>query len=196
MSRHHLAQINVARLRAPIDAPETADFVAALAPVNADADAAPGFVWRLQTESGDATGVQVSDDPLLIVNLTVWESVEALEAFAYRQAAHLAVLRRRREWFERHIEAPTALWWVAAGHIPTLDEALDRLATLRAREARHRRHSRFASASPGCNHSSFDAGSCQGCNVSGRLAPTVEGEYRGGVRELGYRRPARTGPRT
>ena len=74
----------------------------------------------------------MSDDPLLIVNLTVWESIEALEAFAYRQAAHLAVLRRRREWFERHTEAPTALWWVAAGHIPTLDEALDRLATLRA----------------------------------------------------------------
>ena len=113
MNRHHLAQINVARLLAPIDAPETADFVAALAPVNAQADAAPGFVWRLQTESGDATAVQASDDPLLIVNLTVWESVEALEAFAYREASHLAVLRRRREWFERHTEAPTALWWVA-----------------------------------------------------------------------------------
>jgi Domain of unknown function (DUF3291) len=133
VSRHHLAQINVARLRAPIDAPETADFVAALAPVNADADAAPGFVWRLQTESGDATAVRAFDDPLLIVNLTVWESVEALEAFAYREASHLAVLRRRREWFERPAEAATALWWVPAGHVPTLDEALDRLAVLRAR---------------------------------------------------------------
>jgi phosphoglycolate phosphatase-like HAD superfamily hydrolase len=128
----YLAQINVARLLTPIDAPETADFVAALAPVNARADAAPGFVWRLQTESGDATSVQVFDDPLVIVNLTVWESIEALEAFAYREASHLAVLRRRREWFERAAEAATALWWVPSGHIPGVDEALDRLATLRA----------------------------------------------------------------
>ena len=132
MSRHQLAQINVARLLAPIDAPETADFVTALAPVNAQADGAPGFVWRLQTESGDATAVRASDDPLVIVNLTVWESVEALEAFAYREASHLAVLRRRREWFERATEAVTALWWVPTGHLPTVDEALDRLALLRA----------------------------------------------------------------
>ena len=132
MSRHQLAQINVARLLAPIDAPETADFVTALAPVNAQADSAPGFVWRLQTESGDATAVRASDDPLVIVNLTVWESVEALEAFAYREASHLAVLRRRREWFERATEAVTTLWWVPTGHLPTVDEALDRLALLRA----------------------------------------------------------------
>ena len=132
MSSHQLAQINVARLLAPIDAPETADFVAALEPVNGRADRSPGFVWRLQTESGDATSVQAFDDPLVIVNLTVWESIEALEAFAYREASHLAVLRRRREWFERHTEAPTALWWVPTGHIPTVAEALDRLAGLRA----------------------------------------------------------------
>ena len=132
MSSHQLAQLNVARLLAPIDAPETAGFVASLEPVNARADTAPGFVWRLQTESGDATAVRASDDPLLIVNLTVWDSVEALEAFAYREASHLAVLRRRREWFERPTEASTVLWWVARGHVPTLDEALDRLAVLRA----------------------------------------------------------------
>jgi phosphoglycolate phosphatase-like HAD superfamily hydrolase len=132
VSSHQLAQINVARLLAPIDAPETADFVAALEPVNGRADRSPGFVWRLQTESGDATSVQALDDPLVIVNLTVWESIEALEAFAYREASHLAVLRRRREWFERHTEAPTALWWVPTGHIPTVAEALDRLAGLRA----------------------------------------------------------------
>ena len=136
MSRHQLAQINVARLLAPIDAPETADFVAALEPVNARADAAPGFVWRLQTESGDATAVQAFDDPLVIVNLTVWESVEALEAFAYRDEARTSPCcgggasgssgtpRRRR---------PSG--GSPAGHIPTVDEALDRLATLRARRA-------------------------------------------------------------
>ena len=103
MSRHQLAQINVARLLAPIDAPETADFVAALAPVNARAEESPGFVWRLQTESGDATAVRASDDPLLIVNLTVWDSVEALEAFdasgfaAFAQAwmARDALVERR-----------------------------------------------------------------------------------------------------
>ena len=76
--------------------------------------------------------MQAFDDPLVIVNLTVWESIEALEAFAYREASHLAVLRRRREWFERHTEAPTALWWVPTGHIPSVAEALDRLALLRA----------------------------------------------------------------
>ncbi len=146
--------------------------------------------------------VQAFDDPLVIVNLTVWESIEALEAFAYREASHLAVLRRRREWFERHTEAPTALWWVPTGHIPTVAEALDRLALLRAEgpsaraftfRERFPRPERLRVDSGSC---SLDARSCQGCNVSGRLAPTVEGEYRGGVRELGYRRPARTGLRT
>ena len=129
---HHLAQINVARLRAPLEAPETAGFVAALAPVNARADAAPGFVWRLQTEAGDATAIEVSDDPLVIVNLTVWESIEALEAFAYREQSHLAVLRRRREWFESHAAPHTALWWVPAGETPSLEDALERLDELRA----------------------------------------------------------------
>jgi len=131
VSGHRLAQINVARLLAPLDAPETADFVAALGPVNARADMAPGFVWRLQTEAGDATAVKATDDPLVIVNLTVWESIDALEAFAYREAAHLSVLRRRREWFERNSEAATALWWVPAGELPTLADALHRLSVLR-----------------------------------------------------------------
>lgn len=129
---HHLAQINVARLRAPIDAPETAAFVAALDPVNARADASPGFIWRLQTEAGNATAVHAFDDPLVIVNLSVWASIEALEAFAYHDETHRAVLRRRNEWFERHHEAHTALWWVVPGALPTVAEAVDRLAYLRA----------------------------------------------------------------
>ncbi len=98
MSDHHLAQINVSRLLAPIDAPETADFVAALDPVNARADGASGFVWRLQTDEGNATSVRAFDDPLVIVNVSVWESIEVLEAFAYRDDGHRAVLRRRRRW--------------------------------------------------------------------------------------------------
>jgi hypothetical protein len=131
VSAHHLAQVNVARLLAPIDAPEIAEFVAALDPVNARADAAEGFVWRLKTEEGNATAVHAFDDPLVIVNLTVWESIEALEAFAYRDGAHAAVLRRRREWFERPVEAHTALWWVPAGTRPTVVDAVARLAHLR-----------------------------------------------------------------
>ena len=132
MSGHHLAQINVARLRSPIDAPEAAGFVAALDSVNALADRAPGFVWRLQTEDGNATGVRAVADPLVIVNVSVWESIESLEAFAYRDEAHKTVLRRRREWFERPLEAHTALWWIPAGSIPSVADAVARLEHLRA----------------------------------------------------------------
>jgi hypothetical protein len=128
---HHLAQVNVARLRAPIDSPETRAFVAALDPVNARADASPGFVWRLQTEDGNATAIQPFDDPHVIVNLSVWTSIEALEAFAYHDEGHRAVLKRRGEWFERHREAHTALWWIPQGTIPTIADAVDRLAYLR-----------------------------------------------------------------
>ena len=96
----HLAQVNIALPREPLDAPLLADFVAALAPVNAVADASPGFVWRLQTEDGDATAIRAFGDDRLIVNMSVWESVEALRGFVYGEA-HAAVLRRRREWFER-----------------------------------------------------------------------------------------------
>jgi heme-degrading monooxygenase HmoA len=106
------------------------DFVAALDPVNARADGSPGFVWRLQTEAGDATGVKGFGDDALIVNLSVWESLDALRAFVYADSAHLAVLRRRREWFHKHAEAFQVLWWVPAGHVPTVSEAEQRLALL------------------------------------------------------------------
>ncbi len=106
--------------------------MAALAPVNAVADASPGFVWRLQTEDGDATAIRAFGDDRLIVNMSVWESVEALRAFVYGDD-HAAVLRRRREWFERLGAPETALWWVPAGSIPTVAEAEERLALLRAR---------------------------------------------------------------
>jgi hypothetical protein len=132
VSDDHLAQVNVARLLAPIDAPEIADFVAALDPVNARADCATGFVWRLQTEEGNATSIRAFDDPLVIVNLSVWESLGALEAFVYGDPSHRAVLRRRREWFERQVESQAALWWIPAGTTPTVTEAAARLAHLRA----------------------------------------------------------------
>jgi len=130
-----LAQVNIARLRAPLDSPQLADFVAALDPVNALADAAPGFRWRLQTEDGDATAVvafewDAGTSAGVIVNLTVWESAEALAAFAY-SGLHREVLRRRREWFTVMEEAYAVLWWVPAGAWPSTADAEDRLRHLR-----------------------------------------------------------------
>ncbi len=131
MTQWHLAQLNVARLHHPIDAPETSEFVANLDPINALADAAPGFVWRLQDDSGNATSILPTPDPLFIVNLSVWESIAALEDFV-RRSAHAAFLRRRREWFERSADAYLVLWWIPVGHEPSVDEAMTRLHHLRA----------------------------------------------------------------
>jgi hypothetical protein len=130
-----LAQVNVARLRAPLDSSLLADFVAALDRVNAAADAAPGFVWRLQTEDGNATSVRAFEwdqagSAGVLVNMSVWESVEALAGYVYSDT-HRQVLRRRRRWFERMAEAYTALWWIPRGHLPTTLEAEDRVLHLR-----------------------------------------------------------------
>jgi hypothetical protein len=125
-----LAQVNVARLREPLDSPLLADFVAALAPINELADHSPGFVWRLQTEDGDATAIRAFDDDLILVNMSVWASLDALAEFVYR-SAHAGVMRNRRTWFERTLEAFVALWWVPAGHQPTPEEAKGRLEHLR-----------------------------------------------------------------
>jgi heme-degrading monooxygenase HmoA len=126
----NLAQINLALAREPLDAPLLADFVAWLEPVNVSADAAPGFVWRLQDEAGDATGIRVTDDDRLIVNLSVWESVEALRGWVYGDAGHLAALRRRTEWFER-MRVAVALWWIPEGDVPSVQDAVRRLDHLR-----------------------------------------------------------------
>ncbi|MEU5594884.1 DUF3291 domain-containing protein [Streptomyces sp. NPDC020298] len=127
----HLAQLNIARLRHPLDDPRTTPFVELLDPVNTAADGAPGFVWRLVEEgAADATALRPAGEDV-IINLTVWESQEALWDFTYR-SGHLEVMRRRREWFERHVEAHLVLWWVPAGHLPTTGEALERLADLQA----------------------------------------------------------------
>lgn len=132
MTDFHLAQLNVARLRAPLDTPQLAGFVTELEPVNALADTAPGFVWRLQAgDTGDATALRpFEDDDMMLINCSVWETLESLWEFVYR-TVHLDLMRRRREWFHRLLEPYTVLWWVPAGHLPTVDEALDRLARLR-----------------------------------------------------------------
>jgi hypothetical protein len=127
----HIAQANIAIPHEPIDSPALADFVALLDPVNALADRAPGFVWRLQTEEGDATSIRPFDDERIIVNMSVWESIEALWGFVY-DGSHLEVMRRRREWFTKLAEAHLALWWVPAGSIPTVEEMSDRVEQLRA----------------------------------------------------------------
>lgn len=130
-----LAQVNVARLVAPLDDPVLADFVAALDPINAAADGAPGFVWRLQTEEGNATAVHaftwdVAGNAGVIVNMSVWTDIEHLRAFVYGEM-HRHVLRRRRDWFERMREAWMACWWVPCDHRPTTDEAEARVLHLR-----------------------------------------------------------------
>ena len=130
-----LAQVNIARLRAPMDSALLADFVAALDQVNAAADAAPGFIWRLQTEDGNATSVRAFEwdqagSAGVLVNMSVWESVDALAGYVYSDT-HRHVLRQRRRWFEQMAEAHTALWWIPRGHVPTTQEAEERVLSLR-----------------------------------------------------------------
>ncbi|MCP4390237.1 MAG: DUF3291 domain-containing protein [Gammaproteobacteria bacterium] len=130
MPEYHLAQLNIAKLKYGIDDPELADFVAMLDDVNALADEAPGFVWRLQTEEGDATAIDFFGLDYL-VNMSVWQDVESLRDYAFR-SVHKEVLARRHEWFDRMEDAYAVLWWVPAGTIPTLDESSERLESLRA----------------------------------------------------------------
>jgi len=122
----HLAQINIGRLVAPIDDPRIADFVAQLGPINALADSAPGFVWRLQSDSGNATDIPFSDDPFVMVNMSVWKSIEALRNFTYA-SRHTQPLKDRARWFEKMDKPHYCLWWVPAGHVPTVDEGRERL---------------------------------------------------------------------
>jgi hypothetical protein len=132
MPPFHLAQVNVARLLAPIDSPQLQGFVSRLDEVNALAEAAPGFVWRLTDDvSNNATAVPIYEDTTIIVNMSVWESIEALRAFTY-SGRHLEVFKQRRDWFAHLREAATAMWWVPAGHVPDVAEARARLDHLRA----------------------------------------------------------------
>lgn len=129
MPEYHLAQLNLAKMKTAIDSPEMSDFVARLEDVNALADASPGFVWRLQTDAGDATAIDFFG-PDFLVNMSVWQNIESLHDYVYR-SAHKEVLVRRHEWFDRVVEAYLVLWWVPAGTIPSLEEAGKRLDNLR-----------------------------------------------------------------
>ena len=129
MSTFQLAQLNIAVMQAPLESPSMADFVANLDRINALAEAAPGFVWRLQTEAGDATALRPLGDNVL-VNMSVWQDVDSLNRYVYK-SAHVEVMRRRKEWFERMAQAYLVLWWVPGGHRPTIEEAKQRLDLLR-----------------------------------------------------------------
>jgi len=122
----HLAQYNIARLVAPLDRPQLADFVSNLDRINQVGDRSPGFVWRHQTAEGNSTAVRVRGDPMIIINFSVWKDANSLFEYTYR-SDHAEVFRRRREWFDPHERYYLVLWWVAAGHEPTVEEAEERL---------------------------------------------------------------------
>jgi len=127
---YHLAQLNIAKLKYAIDAPELAAFVDNLENINALADESPGFVWRLQTEDGDATAIDFFGSDYL-VNMSVWEDIDSLHRYVYR-SAHNRILARRKEWFHHMLEAYSVLWWIPATTIPTLEQAAARLETLQS----------------------------------------------------------------
>lgn len=129
MSSYHLAQLNLAKARYSLEAPEMTDFVNNLDKINELAERTPGFVWRLQTEEGDATSIDYFGQDI-IVNMSVWQDVDALRAFAF-DSEHTNFVRRRKEWFDRMEEAYLALWWVPAGHEPSLEEANQKIQLLR-----------------------------------------------------------------
>ncbi|NOI91929.1 DUF3291 domain-containing protein [Vibrio splendidus] len=125
-----LAQLNIALAKYPLDAPEIKEFVDNLELVNGIAESSEGFVWRLKDESGDATNIQAFDDPNMIVNMSVWDSVDSLKNFMFR-THHRDFMRRKGDWFHRLPEDTYVLWWIEADHIPTLEEAIERLEHLR-----------------------------------------------------------------
>lgn len=127
----HLAQFNVARLKHPIDDPRIADFVANLDRINAVGERSPGFVWRLKDDSGNSIDLGGVDDPMIIPNMSVWESAEQLEEFVW-QTVHARIYDRKAEWFEAQSEATFVMWWIEEGHRPELAEARERLEHLRA----------------------------------------------------------------
>jgi GNAT superfamily N-acetyltransferase len=162
----HLVQLNIATLQHPLDDPRIADFVDALPIVNEAGEQSPGFIWRLQSDGGDATDIQVFDDPLMILNLTVWQSLDALKAFAYR-GIHRDFFRRRAEWFVPG-STRTALWWTPAGSLPTTDDAKRRLEFI---------------AVVGASPYAFAMGQNQPALVIERVRPLDEGTA-GKIREL------------
>ncbi len=126
----HLAQVNIAEMIAPIDSPVMADFVNNLDRINAMAEQSNGFVWRLKGDEGNATAIRVFDYDFLIINMSVWEDIDTLFDFTYK-TAHVEILKRKKEWFQRMPKMHMAFWYVEKGHTPTPDEAKERLNYIR-----------------------------------------------------------------
>ena len=129
MAEFHLAQVNIGRALGPLDGPVMAGFMARLDEINAVADGSPGFVWRFQTAEGNATAVRPYADDRILFNMSVWATLDDLRQYVYR-SAHSQLISRRKDWFEKFERPFMALWWVPAGHIPTVEEAKARLALL------------------------------------------------------------------
>lgn len=127
----HLAQLNIAKAKYSLEAPEIKEFIDNLEPVNKLAESSSGFIWRLKDESGDATDIQAFSDPEIIVNMSVWDSVDALKNFMFR-THHRDFLRRKKEWFHNIPEESYVLWWIPVGHTPTVEEAVEKLEYLRS----------------------------------------------------------------
>src|SRR5438067_13520124 len=130
MSTYELAQLNIGVIKGPMDSPVMAEFAANLERINALAERSPGFVWRLQTEDGDATAIRPFEDENMLVNMSVWRDVESLNKYVY-SSAHVEIMRRRKQWFEHMAEAYLVLWWVPRGHRPSVAEAIAKLEDLR-----------------------------------------------------------------
>lgn len=127
MSRYHIAQVNIGKVKAPVEHPIMAGFMSRLDEINALAERTPGFVWRLQTPAGNATAYRpYKDDDSILINMSVWETIDSLKRYVY-SSAHAELLRQRHEWFEKFSGIYMALWWVPVGHIPSVDEATKRL---------------------------------------------------------------------
>jgi hypothetical protein len=126
MVQHHLAQINIAKAKDDMNSITMKGFVDRLNEINSLADNSLGFIWRLQTEEGDATSIQVFDDPRLILNMSVWENIESLRNYVYK-SIHVELIRDRNEWFHKMVQTHQALWYIPAGHIPTVEEGKAKL---------------------------------------------------------------------
>jgi hypothetical protein len=132
MSTYELAQLNIGVIKGPMDSPVMAEFAANLERINAMAESAAGFVWRLQTDDGDATAIRPFENDNMLINMSVWQDIESLSAYVYK-SGHVEIMRRRREWFERMEQAFLVLWWMPKGHRPSVSEAIEKLELLRAK---------------------------------------------------------------
>lgn len=126
----YIAQLNIAKAKYELDSPQLKDFIDNLEPINQIAESSDGFIWRLKDDSGNAVSIQAFDDPRVIVNMSVWTSIDALKSFMFK-THHVDFLKRKQEWFERLEQANHVLWWISKEHRPTLQEAQERLRYLR-----------------------------------------------------------------